>query len=899
MISQLYNSLLRIFGYPHVQSNSGARSRIYPAVFLSSAIVTGILLIARQLGTLQSLELAAFDSLVRLRPNPGLDSRLLIVEISEADIRQQKQWPLSDLTISKLLANLQTYQPRVIGLDIYRELPKPPGQPELTKQLKAKNLIAIYKNKESDSDTEGILPPDSIPPDRIGFNDLLLDPDGVVRRCLLTAQKKDGEVAYSLALQTALKYLTPPKIFPQPSGDKTGAIQWGKAKFFPLNTNSGSYKLSENDVKGYQILFNYRWADSIANTVNLKDVLAGKIDPNWVRDKIVIIGTTAPSLKDLFFTPYSAKSLEQPKMSGVFVHAQIISHLLTVVLGETGTNQAQKFVLPWNYSTSILWYWPEWAEVLWISAWALTGGIFAWRIQQPLQLVLTGTITLFILWSICLIIALQSGWIPLVPPALALVITGATVLAYKRTYDALHDQLTGLPNRALFATKLERLIGRSQFNLQLLKWLKISKINKRKGDLFAVFFLDIDGFNVINTSLGHLAGDALLVEMVYRLKGCLRSIDTVARVGGDNFAILLENIKDISNASRVAERIHQTLLDAFRLGEQDVFVSVSIGIAVSDINDCRPEHLLRNAHTAMYRAKSEGKGRYQVFDATMHAAAVERLQMETELRLAIKREEFSLVYQPIISLSTGRIIGFEALIRWQHPERGAIRPDKFIPLAEETGLIVQIGAWVLATACRQLSLWLHKFSFDGSLIVNVNLSGKQFSQPNLIEQISNTLKETKLPPNCLKLEITESIVMDDVEAAIGVLQQLQSLGLKLAIDDFGTGYSSLSYLTRFPTDTLKVDKSFVSKMEIQALEINFQETGKIPKDKRRENLAIVRAIITLTHALGMDVVAEGVETAEQLAMLRTLGCEYGQGYYFAKPLSVQDAEELLTSNPQW
>ena len=405
--------------------------------------------------------------------------------------------------------------------------------------------------------------------------------------------------------------------------------------------------------------------------------------------------------------------------------------------------------------------------------------------------------------------------------------------------------------------------------------------------LFAVLFLDLDRFKAINDSLGHLAGDELLMGVVLRLRASLCHTDTVARVGGDDFAILVRNI-DVDRAVDLADRIHQALIVPFELRGQEVFVTASIGIAVggepaASLRE-QPEHLLRDAHTAMYRAKALGAGRYQVFNASMQDAAVERLQLETDLRMALKRREFLLHYQPFVCLATGRIIGFEALVRWQHPLRGLVSPVKFIPVAEETGAIVPLGEWVLEEACRQLRLWEGMFNFDRPLIMSVNLSGKQFAQPDLVARIQEILGATGLSAESLKLEITESVVMDDVESAIAVLKHMKALKVKLGIDDFGTGYSSLSYLSRFPTDTLKVDKSFVGRMELES---------------EGENVAIVRTIVALAHALGMDVIAEGVETAAQLAKLRAIGCEYGQGYFFAKPLPSDEATALMASEPQW
>ena len=432
------------------------------------------------------------------------------------------------------------------------------------------------------------------------------------------------------------------------------------------------------------------------------------------------------------------------------------------------------------------------------------------------------------------------------------------------------DGLTGLPNRVLFMDRLARCIERAK---------------RREGYLFAVLFLDLDRFKVINDSLGHGIGDQLLIALARRLGECLRSGDTVAhfggshtfaRLGGDEFTILLEDIKNVSDAIRVADRIQKELAPPFNLGGHEVFTTTSIGIALSTTGCERPEDLLRDADTAMYRAKALGKARYEVFDLVMREHAVARLQLETDLRRALERQEFRVYYQPILSLRTDQIVGFEALSRWQHPSRGLLLPEEFVPLAEETGLIVPIGQWVLREACRQMQAWQPILLVTSPFVMSVNVSSKQFMQADLAEQIGKILMETGLSPRSLKLEITESVIMENTKLVKGVLQELKTLDICLGIDDFGTGYSSLSYLHRFPIDTLKIDRSFVGQM-----------------GSDRESAAIVRTIITLAHHLGMDVIAEGLETAEQLARLRALECEYGQGYLFCKPVDGKAAEALL------
>ncbi|HEY9282437.1 MAG TPA: bifunctional diguanylate cyclase/phosphodiesterase [Pyrinomonadaceae bacterium] len=428
---------------------------------------------------------------------------------------------------------------------------------------------------------------------------------------------------------------------------------------------------------------------------------------------------------------------------------------------------------------------------------------------------------------------------------------------------AYHDALTGLPNRLLLADHLRLAIGRA----------------KRHPDhSFALIFLDLDRFKYINDSLGHAAGDQLLITIARRLENSLRPTDTVARLGGDEFAILLDGLEDDGDAVHVAERVQQELTSPFHLSGHEVFTTASIGITLSRTGYEHPENVLRDADTAMYRAKENGKARYELFDSVMHARAVERLKLENDLRRAVERGEFEVYYQPIVSLDSERIAGFEALVRWDHPERGFVLPAEFIPVAEETGLIVEIGQWVLRESCRQMREWQRR-SFDNRLLtLSVNLSGKQFLQPNLIGCVKQILHETDLDPRCLKLEITESIMMENAEAASAMLVQLRGLGVKLSIDDFGTGYSSLSYLHRFPVNTLKIDRSFVMRMG---------DAG--------ENSEIVRTILTLASNLGMDVVAEGVETEGQLAQLKAMRCPYGQGYLFSKPVDAAGAGGLVAA----
>jgi diguanylate cyclase (GGDEF)-like protein len=393
---------------------------------------------------------------------------------------------------------------------------------------------------------------------------------------------------------------------------------------------------------------------------------------------------------------------------------------------------------------------------------------------------------------------------------------------------------------------------------------------------YAVLFIDLDRFKMINDSLGHTLGDELLKSVAQRLQTCVRDSDTVARFGGDEFAILIEELVEVDEAIEVAKRIHNHFSSPFNIQGYEMFTTMSIGIAPSTILYQQASHVLRDADTAMYHAKAQGRNRYAVFDPEMQTQVTARLQLESDLRRAIETQEFCLYYQPIISLSTGSLRGFEALVRWNHPQRGMISPMEFIPVAEETGLIIPLGWWVLQEACHQLSQWLSQFRSVPPLVMNVNLSAIQLKQVELLEKLEKVLQETRIPRNCLKLEITESCILETSTSEAQRLKQLKDLGIGLCIDDFGTGYSSLSRLHEFPIDTLKIDRSFV-----QSLSTSSGET--------------VRMIVTLAHSLEMDVVAEGIETTAELEALKGLGCEFGQGYLFSPPVNSQTAGEWLNN----
>jgi diguanylate cyclase (GGDEF)-like protein/PAS domain S-box-containing protein len=428
--------------------------------------------------------------------------------------------------------------------------------------------------------------------------------------------------------------------------------------------------------------------------------------------------------------------------------------------------------------------------------------------------------------------------------------------------QAFFDALTGLPNRALFMNRLQHLFHRA----------------RRAGGklLFAVLYLDVDRFKGINDGLGHQAGDDLLREIAGRLGGCVRPGDTLARLGGDEFTALLEDIKSEADASVVADRINKVLSEPFVLHGHELFATVSVGISLSSHSYERPEDMLRDADIAMYRAKADGRSRHQVFDADMHQRAVSLLHLETDLRRAIERNELRAYYQPIVDLESKTLRGFEALARWQHPTRGLVMPDAFIPLAEETGLIGDIGAWMLQEAVRQMRVWQLRYPRIPALTISVNVSTKQLAHANVAEQVQRILTETGMDPTTLTLEITESALMQNLTTSAAVIKRLHDMAVRLHIDDFGTGYSSLSYLHNFPIHTLKVDKSFVRRMQ------DGPSHGEL-----------VRAIVSLAQNMGLEVTAEGVETHEQAEALHEMNCTSAQGYLFARPLPADVAERII------
>ena len=431
----------------------------------------------------------------------------------------------------------------------------------------------------------------------------------------------------------------------------------------------------------------------------------------------------------------------------------------------------------------------------------------------------------------------------------------------KLRHDALHDSLTGLPNRELFMQQIEKCLDSA-----------IDSV----GEQFAVLFVDLDRFKIINDSLGHLAGDELLIACAHRLQKCLTKKNALARLGGDEFTILLEQIAGIEDAVAVAEKILHQFATPFKLGIRTLLITVSIGIVIGDGEYRHEIDLLRDADTALSRAKELGKARYEIFDRQMYLNAIRRLELEHELRQAIFERELILYYQPIFCLDSLKLMGFEALVRWQHPVRGMISPGEFIPLAEETGLIVPLGEWVMYEACRQLQVWQSRLSHSRHLTMSINVAGEQLHEPQFLKTVDRIIKQTQVSSQCLKFEITESMLIEDTKQVIAVLKQIKARQIQISIDDFGTGYSSLSYLPQFPLDVLKIDRSFVNAMS-----------------QEQQNLEIVKTIIVLAQVLKMKIVAEGIETQVQADILKSLSVEFAQGYLFSKPLAYEQAEALI------
>jgi diguanylate cyclase (GGDEF)-like protein len=814
---------------------TGSKIVLLSSIFVSVCI-TGI----KFLRVIEPAELFVFDHLVRSQPDQDLNPRITIIGVAEGDLRQYG-WPLSDGLLATVLEKIQAHEPRVVGLDLYRSTFRPPGSAALVEQLAAPNLIAI-KNVGNAPGLGEVPPPPTVESERIGFNDFPTDSDGIIRRNLLFVRGAE-QGHYSFGLRVVLADTLGP---PLPLRADNDYLYLGDD--LPIQVLSGAdggYQAV--DSSGYQILLRYHSRHLPSRQLSISQVLSGQFDPSWMTDNVVLIGTTAASLKDRFYTPFSFNQDQELTMPGVVIHAQMVSQLLDLIEGKPALYR----------------YLPPWAEGMWLWGWCLAAGSLAWVARRP-SLLLGSTLLLMVgLGGVGWVAIHQLLWVPLAEPMIGLLGTTAAVIAYKLLYRSTHDSLTGLPNREAFISTIQKGLRQKQ--------------GLETDVPVIVVFMGIDRFKVINESLGHQAGDRVLRIIAQRLVQHMPLDAEIARVGGDEFALLLTTL-DCDRAGQAMDALQYTLSEPITLQGQKLPSTISMGMAISQPGlEHKPADLLRDAHTAMYRAKALGKSRFEVFAAGMLTEAVNRLQLESDLLSALDNQEFLLYYQPIIRLQTGELAGFEALVRWHQKDRGFVLPSAFIPTAEETGLIMALGQWIFREACRQLHCWHEMFPQYGNLTMSINLSNRQFGQTDLISQIKSALHDTQVKGECVRLEITESMVMGDVDSAIDLMLKLKALDLKLAIDDFGTGYSSLSYLHRFPMDTLKVDKSFVGRLE-----------------KSNEDRAIIHTILTLGQKLGMEVVAEGVETLAQVNMLKQEHCDYGQGYFFAKPLPAEAAQALLS-----
>ena len=808
-------------------------------IILISSLFAGVCITGlKALHVLEPAELFLFDRIVRSLTDQDLNSRITVIGLSEGDLRQYG-WPLSDDQLASLLAKIQTHQPRVVGLDLYRSTFRPPGTEALIEQLAAPNVIAI-ENVGNAPGLGEVPPPPTVERERIGFNDFPTDSDGIIRRNLLfVGSPPDGYYSFGLRVVLADNQRDP---LPLQTDDNH--LYLGDIPIRVLSGADGGYQAV--DSSGYQILLRYHSRHQPSRQLSMSQVLSGQFDPAWITDQVVLIGTTAASLKDRFYTPFSFNLDEEITMSGVVIHAQMVSQLLDLLEGKPALYR----------------YLPPWSEGLWLLGWCLATGTLVWGLKRPSLMLGSSLVLLLAVSTVGVVAVHQLIWLPIAEPIVGIVTTTAAVIAYKLFYRSTHDPLTGLPNREAFLNLVQKALHQGQ--------------GDPEANPVVVVFMDIDRFKVINESLGHQAGDQVLRVIATRLTQTMPLNARAARVGGDEFTLMLTNLSNEVAGERM-DALQYTLSEPIILQGQKLPSAISMGMAISQPGMAhKPADLLRDAHTAMYRAKALGKSRFEVFAMGMLTEAVNRLQLESDLLSALDNQEFLLYYQPIIRLATGELAGFEALVRWHQKDRGFVLPSAFIPAAEETGLIMALGQWIFREACRQLRTWHEMFPQYPNLTMSINLSNRQFGQSDLISQVKAALQETQVRGDCVRLEITESMVMGDVDAAIDLMLKLKSLDLKLAIDDFGTGYSSLSYLHRFPMDTLKVDKSFVGRLE-----------------KSNEDRAIIHTILTLGQKLGMEVVAEGVETLAQVNMLKQERCDYGQGYFFAKPLPVEEAQRLI------
>ena len=846
------------------------KGRINYTIIALNLLVMLVITFLRGVGSFEAGELAQFDAVIRQGSQVRLDPRLVILEITEADIRRY-HWPFSDERLGEILAALQVHNPRVIGLDVYRDFDPDTGDETLAEQLRVDNLIVIQNIANS------VTAPRGVSEHQVGFNDVILDRDQVVRRHLLFANTQEGEIVYSFGLRVVLKYLESEGIALANDPHHPDGIRFGKSRLVPLSSSPGGYH--HIDDAGYQILLNYvhHSEASGAQMLSVSQLLDGEFNPQLLRDRIVLIGSTAPTLRDRFATPFSSQRADRDgvNMPGVELHRNMANQLLGLALGEQQ---------PWRFI-------PDGLELLWGWAWIALIMTLVWRLRHLGRLLGALLLTLLGLSVLEWGFFALNVWLPGIWIRWGMVLGGTLTFIYSLAHHFLNDPLTQLPNQTFLYE-----IGS---NWRVWTW------GKARG--LGVIILDLNRFKAVNSCLGHKTGDRILIDVSKRLQSPLQPRNYLARVGADEFVLLLPNATSLEAVMQVAQQLRRYLKRPFILETgQPVFLTASIGVAYG----CQSQTLLlEDAKSAMHRAKALHLFQPVAFDPDVHTQAISTFQLELDLRESMSHSQvylppqhpahdegltdsnlphselgdrFRVYYQPLVDLHSGRIAGFEALLRWQHPQRGMVSPAEFIPVAEETGAIISLGAWVLYEACYQMRAWQHQFPDHAQSIISVNLSPYQLQSPDLKQRLQDILTETGLAPESLKLEITESAVMEEVQTTLEVLHDLKRLQVKLGIDDFGTGYSSLSYLNRFPVNTLKIDRSFVWRMEDSA-----------------QDRAIIQTILDLAHILGLDAIAEGIETPEQLAQLRDLGCDIGQGYWFAKPLPAPAAAQLLARRPRW
>ncbi|MEM9484251.1 MAG: EAL domain-containing protein [Cyanobacteria bacterium P01_F01_bin.116] len=804
-----------------------------------------LVIFTRHSSGLQQLELKTFDSRIRYYATNTELSEIVVVGITEEDIRYHNHWPLSDNTVAELLEHLQAYQPAAIGLDIYRDIEHPPGRERLIKQLEQDNVYGVYDVGLDPARTNPA--PQGIEPERTGFADFVTDTDGVIRRNFMFAAIETNKF-YSLGLRLSLHALQQRYGSDILKPNLEGLTIAGKL-FPPLTSDTGGYH--NQDTTGYQVMFKYHSQNEAIRQVSLMNVLNDEVNPDWFKHKVVLIGTVAPSIKDTFFTSLNTQTDSKAKTPGVILHAHAVNQILSVVAGES----------------SLIWSWTQWQEGVWIIIWCLIAGALVWHIQRFLLLTVSSAISLTLLVGTGWLLFFYGGWVPIVAPIVGFITVVSSTIAYQVFYRTFYDQLTCLPNRLSSLRQLQH------------------HLNQRHGSapMIALLLIDLDLFKAVNESLGVNVADQLLQIVAERIVLQMPKASVVARVGGDRFAVILPSINHTQETTAIIEGLQKSLMQSIRIDGQLVTTTISTGVALHQKGQGYQAHeLLQDAHRALGKAKNLGRDRHAVFNEAMRTHSVSQFQLEMELRHAGKDEQFQLHYQPIIDLYSGEIAGFEALIRWQHPERGLVPPNEFISIAEDTGIILAMGNWILDEACCQISQWQQRFPRTNPLFISVNLSSRQFVQQDLASTIAKIVHYHQIDPCGLKLELTESMAMEDVDAAIYQLNRLKNEGLHISLDDFGTGYSSLSYLHRLPIDSLKIDKSFVDRME---------SIG--------ENADIVGTIVSLGHRLKLNIIAEGVETMAQACLLKNLECQYAQGYFFAKPLPQKAASKLLVQNKRW